>query len=147
MLGGEQVQLVIKGIRQVGRVHFQGFVHEHIIVPAVRALAAPDDKLILILPEIQAADDTVQLIPPEHGFPDGAADFIHEVIFKMLHGCPGLVGCFLPVFFQMVAGQAGQEMGICLVILMVDREIPVGVTAQVVGPYGHQVLERSVPAF
>ena len=59
MLHGKKVHLVFKAVIQLRGIHLQGLVHEHIVIPSVCALAAPDDKLVLILSEIQAAYNAV----------------------------------------------------------------------------------------
>ena len=145
MFNGKQVHLVFIGIVQVSRIDVQGVIHEHIIETAVRTFIAANDELVFILSEIQAADNAVQRILANQRLPDGAADFIHEVIPEMLYRGFGLFRGFLLVFFQIITFQCVKKAVIDSVIPGVYREIAVGIASDIAGPDRQKLLEGCFP--
>ena len=105
MLHGKHIELILHGIRQLGRMDLQRIVHEHLIESPIGSLILRDDKLILILPEIQPADNPIQFILPLIGLPDRASDLEDKVVLEMLHRRARLLLRRLPEHFQIVAGK------------------------------------------
>ena len=93
-------------VGELGRIDLQGVVHEHVIVFPVGPLVPGDHKLVLVLSEVQPADDPVQLILSLERLLDGAADLVDKVLLEMLDRGPGLLRRFLLVLLQMVALRA-----------------------------------------
>ncbi len=120
----------------------QGIVHEHLIKSSVRPFILCDHKLILVLPEVQAADNPVQFILPLVCFPDSAADLENKVVLEMLHCRTCLLLCRLPEGLQFIALQIFQQFIIRPVIPDGRRKCPVRVTPHITAPLLHQFLVR-----
>ena len=81
----------------------QRIVHEHLIISSVRPLVLRNHKLVLVLSEIQTADDPVQLVLTLVCLPYGAAYLENEIILEMLYCGTRLLLCGFPERFQFVA--------------------------------------------
>ena len=110
MIHGKHVYLMLHGSGQGGRIDFQGFIHEHIVIFPIQSLVFAYPELIAVLPEVQLADNAVQLVTTDIGFLDGASDFVNEVFLKMLHGHPGLLHRLFFIIPDPVAGQLIQQL-------------------------------------
>ena len=117
MLHCKEIHLVFKGLAEFRRIYLQRFIHKHVVKTAVGSPVSADDKLIFVLSEIQAADNPVQFILSLNRLADGAADFIHKVVFKMLHRRLGLFCRRFPVMLKVIAAQRIEQLVVCRIIL------------------------------
>ena len=103
MLHGKQVHLIFHVVTQLRRIDIQCVIHKHPIESSVRTFVFRNDKLILVLSEIQTADDPVQFIFFLICLFDCITNLGYKINFKVFHCCSRLFLCFFPVFFQVIA--------------------------------------------
>ena len=132
MIHGKQIHLPVHGAGKGGRVDFQGFVHEHVVVCAVRPAVSGNAELVAVLSEVQAAQDPVQLIAAQESLLDGAADFVNEVLPEMLHGDLRLFFRNFLIFLNLLAGKAGQKLLIVRIVRRAGRKVPSRMFSQVI---------------
>ena len=131
VLHGEQIHLVVKMVTELGGLDVQCFIHKHPVILPVRSFVFGNHKLVLVLSEVQPADDTVQFVLLLISLPDGAANLIDKVLFKMLYRkCRLFLRCF-PVFLQILAGERVQKFFVRLVALDGGRKGAVGISLQI----------------
>ncbi|GFI50424.1 hypothetical protein IMSAGC020_01630 [Lachnospiraceae bacterium] len=120
----------------------QRVVHEHLIISSVRPLVLRNHKLVLVLSEIQTADDPVQLVLTLVCLPYGAAYLENEIILEMLYCGTRLLLCGFPERFQFVAPEIFQQLIVRNIIPYRRGECAVRIISHITSAFLHKLLIR-----